>query len=283
MTGSVQARGPAGTVQPDAQDGDDYETFEGQAGSGGQDGSQGARQAGSVDDAAGQDAEGTEDEDLAGLVEDDLAEFFPDRQPAPPSRAQTRIQRLQSEVQELRRRLTQPAVQPVQAAPAAAQVPGIETEEQFQARLALLNPEDRIDARLARQQALFDHRERVREFNQQQREQQNQMALDRERFTDKVERDPRYKRWADRVEEKHQEFARQGQFVPREAVFRYLLGDHLLTREGSQEARRQTQRGKQRVERQTVRPGNPGSDVGGGRRQVNEREARARRLEGVQI
>lgn len=275
----VRAQAPA--VQP--VQGDDYEEeFEGEdPRGGGEDGGEGAGEGDPSDDASGQDASEGEGEGL----DDDLAGFFPPQQQQP-RRAQSRIQRLLSENAELRRQAAARPVAPAAPSPAVqpnVAVPEIETDAAFNARLALLNPEDRVEARLERSEKLAVHRENVREAQRLQREQAQTFQADRTAFEAKALGDQRYARWKDRVEAKHIELLGQGQFVPREVVFKFLLGEHLLSQAGQRETQRQAKRGQERVARQTTRPANNGSDVGGGRRQQTEAQARARRLENVQL
>lgn len=260
----------AATVRDPNEDG--YEEFEEDPRRGGQEPAPGAGEAGEGDDAPGQDDEEGEGEEEG--LDDDLAGFLPPRQP---SRGENRQQRLANENRELRRQLDD-----MRRVPPAPQAPGQgtqsygETDQQFEARVALLNPDERMEARMQRFTAQADMRERVRT-------QQTQQEMDRTAFNMKANSDSRYKRWADRVEVEFNKHLAQGMFVPREVVFRFLLGDHLLSREGQAETRRTAARGKQRVERQTTRPVNTGSDVGRGRGRETEAQARARRLESQQI
>lgn len=277
---------------PAAQQGQDdgyEEEFEGE-------GTQGGDAEGGDDSsphAAGQpDAEGAdngEDEGQGsqaglGFEDDDLADFGIGARPRQ-SRGQDRIQRLANENAELRRRLDQQrtGAPPVQVTQPTGQGSRLESEEQFQARLQLMNPEDRMNAQMERFRQESLERDRIREAQALQREQQQNMARDRDTFDAKALNDARYARWQERVEAKHQELLAQGQFVPREVCFKFLLGEHLLSREGRQEGQRQAKRGQQRVQRQTTRPTNAGSDVGGGRGRQTEAQARAKRLENMQI
>jgi hypothetical protein len=219
---------------------------------------------------------GTEQEVGGG---EDVEDFF---DPQPPRRETTQ-QRLDREVAELRRQNADLAARlaptPSTQPQARAYVPPIlqETEEQFQARLALLPPDERMEQRALRAEARQEMRLQQMQFQQQ--EQSDRVAFDA-----KCSMDGRYKRWQDRVEAKHAELLRQGTPAPREVILKFLLGEHLLSQAGGKEAKQSAAQRKQRVARQTVRPANAGSDVQVDRRQRGgEREARARRLENMQI
>jgi hypothetical protein len=240
-------------------------------GDGGESGSEGAgeTEGTSVDLGQEQEAGGGED------VED----FF---DPQPPRRETTQ-QRLDREVADLKRQNADLAARLAPAQPTQPQarthVPPIlqETDEQFNARMVLLPPDERMEQRSLRAEARQEMRLQLMQFQQQEQS-------DRTAFEAKCMTDPRWNRWKDRVETMHAELMRQGTPAPRQLVLEVLLGRHLLSGAGAKEAKQATAQRKQRVARQTVRPANAGSDVQVDRRQRgDERTARARRLENMQI
>jgi len=262
-----------GERAPGAQEPNYEQEFEEDPNDGGQEGDAGPGEAGQGDDATGQDAETRVEPEE---VDQDLADFFPEQRQ--PTRGENRQQRLANENADLRRQLADarrtPAQTQVQQPP--PQFGGMETDADFNARVQLLPPDERMEQRYLRSEQLRDIRDR-------QREQYQMFTTDKIGFDAKVSSDTKYKRWADRVEAKHQEFARQGQFVPREAVFRYLLGDHLLSQAGQKELGKQAEQGKRRVKAATTKSANAGSDVGRGSGRMTEAQARAKRLDGINI
>ena len=235
----------------------------------------------------GADGEGGQGSDGAGEAEDDAA-LDPDAEQEtggeedlefdalPLSRTATRLQRLAHENAELKRqnadinrRLTPPP-QPT------FQGPREETDQEFNARLQLLPPDERMEQRQIRFEARAEARQRWTAF-------QTQEQTDKTNFDAKAAADQRYARWAERVEAKRNEFMQQGQLVPREVVLKYLIGEHMLSPKGQKEAGRRTARAQERVRRTETRPGAAGSDVAPGRRATDDRTARARRLENQQI
>ncbi len=248
------AKAPVQTELADEEIEDIDPGSEGQDGADGED--EGAEDA-AIDPGAEQEA-GTEE-----LVDDE-----------PASRGSNRFQRLANENRELQRRLAD-----LERRPAATQVqqPQEETEEQFRARISMLPPDERFEARHERserrnQQVLF-HLTR-----------QNQDTADKVSFDAKAAVNPRYGRWADRVEAKRLELLQQGQTVPREAILKFLVGEHVLSNQGTKETKQQRAQGQRRVAQQQTRPASGRSDAPNqGRRPANEAEARRRRLEGAEI
>src|SRR5260370_19127399 len=128
-----------------------------------------------------------------------------------PTRAQSRLQRLANENAELRRqnadinrRLTpvsQPQFQPLQE----------ESDDQFNARVQLLPPDERIEQRQIRFERRATARQQFENFRQ------GELG-DKTNFDAKCAADQRYARWQDRVEAKRAELMREGQIVPREVV-----------------------------------------------------------------
>lgn len=230
----------------------------------GQDGQDGEE----ADDAAGQAGEeGEEGED--GLLD-------PDEPPARETRGSGRISRLSNEVQELRRQLRDRDARPAPAAPAAAQ-PQEETEEAFRARLALLAPHEQVLETQSRSERRFA---RVLQANAM----QQQDMLDKVQFDTKAASNPRYKRYADDVEKLRTELMQQGQLVPRQILLEVVIGRKVLANDGALRGKgQQRQAAQRRVAAATTKPGQARSDVPAQRGRLSEKEARAKRLENLQI
>ena len=191
------------------------------------------------------------------------------------SRGSNRLQRLANDNRVLRdrindfeRRLTQPT------APA---VPQEESDEAFNARVVLLPPDERMEARQARSDRRTQGFLRQMQF-------QTQEATDKAGFDAKAAVDPRYQRWSGEVERKRNELIQQGQIVPREVVLKFLIGERVLANQGSKEVRRAKNQGAARVRSQVTRPTDSRGDVAGTRRGgLSEAEKRKQRLENQQI
>ena len=197
----------------------------------------------------------------------------------PPSRGAVRISRLANENADLKRRLTALEQQRQEREQPRQQWPQEETEEQFNARTTLLPLEDRMAERQSRSERRNTAQVNFLLFQQKE-------MLDKSAFDAKCLTSPSRRRMAAQVEEEQQKLLRErGQWNSRESVWYYLRGKLMAEREetGSSRTPRQ-QRAQERVERQTTQPSRGGSDVArGGRRQLTEREARVKRLEGQRI
>ena len=197
----------------------------------------------------------------------------------PPSRGAARISRLANENADLKRRLTALEQQRQEREQPRQQWPQEETEEQFNARTTLLPLEDRMAERQARSERRNTAQVNFLLFQQKE-------MLDKSAFDAKCATSPSRRRMAAQVEEEQQKLLRErGQWNSRESVWYYLRGKLMAEREetGSSRTPRQ-QRAEERVQRQTTQPSRGGSDVArGGRRQLTEREARVKRLEGQRI
>lgn len=244
-----------------------------------EEGNAGQENEGDRDEAGGGEEEASDDAalDAGSEQETGVGEDVDDELEEAPSRGETRQQRLANENRELRERLTSLEARSNQpAAPVRATQIG-ETDEQFTARIALLNPEERIEARLERS-------ERRNAQHLQQAAFQQAELTDKASYDAKATVDPRYKRYAGQVEAKRNELMSQGMTAPREAILKFLLGEKILANSGSPETRRAKQKGQDRVQRQQARPSGGRSDVAGTRRGgPNEAQARAKRLENLDI
>jgi hypothetical protein len=269
------ARAPQARA-PQASAGDDfYEEIEGDEGAGdrGQDGQEGSDLSEGSPEYAGAEQE-------AGLGED-VGEFEDD--PPQLTRGENRHQRLANENERLRRELEETRRAPRQDATQQPPAQRRETQQEFEARIALLPPDERMEQRHIRWEQTQE--ERYAQQQQQTAAQQIQQAVERDRASYELEAktDQRMARFADRVEQEFQKRLRQGQPVARKDLFYWLVGQQVAGVNGKG-LQRQRQAAQQRVDRQTVRPARAGSDVQPGRRgQLTEAQARARRLENMQI
>lgn len=239
------------------EDDDEVQGVEGPD-NGGQEGQEGADEAEGAALDTGEEQETGGDEDVVG---------------EPPSRGETRFQRLSNENAELRRRLTDLERRPTQPVQPQFQE---ESEEQFQARIQMLPPDERMEQRQLRQERRFNATVARMQF-------QTQVSQDKVAFDAKATVDPRFKRYAGEVEAKHAELLSQGQLVPREAILKFIIGEKVLANQDSKEAGKQRQRSAQNVQRQQARPTGSRSDVQSARGRVSEAEARRRRLENAEL
>ncbi len=222
-------------------------------------------------------------EDELEALEDGEGEGGEDEGVAPPRRRQPSVdpelERLRRENELLRRQPPPQQQQPAYTGPRE------ETEEEFQQRIAQLEPVDQLGARQQRAE----------------RRSQAQLAfiqastadqLDRASFQMRAGSDRRFAKYADEVERRHQALLMGGpnmppQLVPRETILKIVLGEKLLA-PASREQRRQQERQQRKADRQVVRPPNSRSDAGSGRTERrsgvdSEREARRKRLENLEI
>lgn len=229
------------------------------------------REEGGQEAASGAAGEPSEEEQ-AGAPDrsEDLDEPFEER----PTRGQQRFQRLANRNAELERELEELRRQ--QQAPAAPRPPPFESDQDFASRVQHLPPDERLEARLARS-------EQINNFRMAQMSLQAQNFADKSAYDAKAATNRKYARYAAEVEKEWQKQLQAGMVVPREAILRYLIGGKVLDNADTPEMRRAQEANRKRVQRQETRPPAGRSDVQGGRRQLSERAARAKRLENVQI
>lgn len=210
---------------------------------------------------------------------DELDEFdvFDDDEAEPPARganqrqpgrARQRIEALEQELRDLRTRPAPAAEPPRQQE---------ETPEQFEARIAMLPPDERMEARFQRSE---------RSNNQRLQIMQIQMAdqTDRAAYQAKATSDKRFAKYEGEVEQRLAELRRQGQNVSREALLKFIIGEKVLGNP-AERVRARRQDAQRRVDNQRTRPQNTRGDQEGAnqRRQSgdSEREARRKRLENL--
>ena len=235
-----------------------------------------------------QDARGTTDDsgeeqtprEPPGEVDelDELDEFDVLDEPEPPTRGANqrrepgrgtrRIEALEAELRELRNRPA-PAAEP--------QRQQEETQQQFEARISMLPPDERMEQRMLRSE---------QQNNQRLTFMQIQMAdqTDRASYQAKATSDKRFARYEQEVEQRLADLRRQGQNVSREALLKFIIGEKVLGNP-AERVRAGRQAAQRRVESQRVRPANTRGDQEGAnqRRQGgdSEREARRKRLENL--
>lgn len=128
-----------------------------------------------------------------------------------------------------------------------------ETPEARAQRMALLTPEERIREELQVAQQGFAREQQQLRFTVLD-------GNDRAAFEAKATVDPLYQKWKPKVEAELQVLRQQGMNADREKIMFYLIGKSAV--EGRLQTRgQQRAAGAQRVQRQTTRPSNSGSDV----------------------
>lgn len=187
-------------------------------------------------------------------------------------RRDERIARLLSEREEDRRRLADLEAKSRQPAHTG---PREETDEEFNARVVLLDPETRVEARLQRSEQRNARQMQALRFQQAEQ-------LDKATYEAKKPYDPRYSRYESDVEKLVTEQRGQGNFISREVALKYILGERMLKR-GDKEVVKARDKGKRNIERQRTNPPNNRGDAGRGRERDTGRNARDKRLEDMEI
>src|SRR5262249_27732940 len=91
---------------------------------------------------------------------------------------------------------------------------------------------------------------------------------------------PVYERYKDQVNQIHQQYAQQGQFIRRELILKNLLGEKALA-SASRDTGKARKQGQKKIEAQTTRPSSSKGDAASSRgRQGDTPE---KRLAGVEI
>ena len=176
-----------------------------------------------------------------------------------PSRAQSRIRTLADELKAERERGAQRdrELAEIRAQSQRSQQRG-ESREEREARLALMDPEQRSEYRL--NEALEQNRRDMAAMQF-----QMQDAADRSGFQARAATDKLYAKWGAKVEEELSKLRAQGQNVGREQLFKYLVGEAALAARGKA-GKTARQEGQKRIQRQTTKPLNSRGDAGGARR-----------------
>lgn len=214
-----------------------------------------------------------ESEETAGAADGERtqAEGRQESQVRQPSRAERRVQQALSEakaakaeVERLRAEMARPPAQPA------------ETAAQRNERLAMMDPDQRVEYLLAEQKRDLEGRFGQLQF---------QMAdsADRTAFDGLCARTPAAAKLKTAVEDYLAEMRRNGTTAPRETVLRYVIGDRALAN-ATRNTTKATRTADVNRARQAARPASARSDAGAtGRTASGEQEARRKRLEDMQI
>jgi hypothetical protein len=191
----------------------------------------------------------------------DAVEASSDQQPPPrqqqPSRGERRFQSLTSELAKERQQ-REDLARRLDAALGQQRQPAQETPEARAQRHALMTPEERMREDLQISTATHQREMQVVRF-------QMQDTSDKTAFESKAAVDKRYAKWKPEVERELLALRQQGQNVDREKLMYYLIGKNAVEN-GQAQVTQQRSEARQRVQRQSVRPSNSGSDVQASRR-----------------
>jgi hypothetical protein len=207
------------------------------------------------DSSAEADEEATPDSPDA--VEASDAEQQPPPRQQQPSRGERRFQSLTSELAKERQQ-REDLARRLDAALGQQRQPAQETPEARAQRHALMTPEERMREDLQISTATHQREMQVMRF-------QMQDNSDKTAFEAKAANDKRYAKWKPDVERELLALRQQGQNVDREKLMYYLIGKNAVEN-GQEQVTQQRSEARQRVQRQSVRPSNSGSDVQASRR-----------------
>lgn len=195
---------------------------------------------------SGTESEGTEGQDPAGgEPEADLSAEQPDIETddgdqevdepvAKPTRGEARFQRLANETKAAREEAATARREAEELRRAQWQRQQSVSEEERQARRALMTPEERVNddmAALRREFAAERHQDRM----------SSAAMMDKAAFDAKAATRPVYAKYASEVEERFQDQLRQGRPVEREIILKVLLGERALSGASDPKARRKAQ------------------------------------------
>lgn len=147
------------------------------------------------------------------------------------------------------------------------------------ARLELMSPEEKMTHLLQKQQQEFNGRLAALDYRQWD-------SSDRTAFEGLCARKPFLDAVRDDVERQVQQMRAAGQQVPqREILAKFFLGERAMARAEKGGKSKQAAKGRDNVQRQTVKPSGGRSDVAGGRERSggSDAKARAERLSNLEI
>lgn len=194
-------------------------------------------------EASAEDETEAEDEQTE-QVEDD-AEEGEEPEPQPrrraPSRSESTIANLRRRAQEAERRARELEL----ARNNRTTEPAPESEAIRNARLATMDPNERVEFLLNEERAERRRERAMDNFR-------HQDERDRTTFEALVAREPTLKKYADEVEHRLMLLRTQGQNAPRESVLKFILGERVIAGRTSPKAKAQRAAADKRVERQQV-------------------------------
>jgi hypothetical protein len=155
--------------------------------------------------------------------------------------AEEKAERLQTELMEMLRGQRQAPAQQYES-------PQVRAE-----RLSLMTPDEKIEFLLNEQKADFNMR-------LQQIALQQEISKDERQFNRLLADRPEFKKYADQVEKRFDDFVRKGNPQSRESLLKQILGDLVLTK-GAAALKAAKARGEENVRRQQTRPSNARSNV----------------------
>lgn len=152
---------------------------------------------------------------------------------------------------------------------AQPQQPQQETPEARRTRLAAMAPDERAHVIAAEGEERITRLSALAEFRMADRE-------DGANFAEVCRNDPRAKRYAAEVEQMLLESRKQGTNYPRATILKFILGERVLA--NSAKGKKQQDVARTEANRQRGNPEKPKGDVGGGKKQLSEAQAREKRL-----
>ena len=226
---------------------------------------------GDAEQLGGQEGDGEQGE-LGGDDDGGADDGDGEREQRQPTRRENRIQRLATERAEATARATllEQEVQRLRSAENARSTQM--TEEQEQARLALMSPDERSEYR-------FNKAERLAQQREANLRREIAISQDASSFSAKCASNSLYRKMQPVVEAEFQRLLAAGSPADRETIMRYKLGERMLD-DANKRGGKMQREGKERVERETTRPANGrGGQPAQRGRQVDEAVARRARLE----
>lgn len=225
------------------------------------------------DDLQDDDQDDLDDEDLTGLEDDDEGDDPPARQP---SRGENRVAKATRAAKEateradrLERRLEEIASQ---VRPAQTQ----ETPQQREARLAAMDPYERLQVELQ------ETRQETRLF-QQRLEFETRDNSDKVAYDALCQRAPVAAKFKDEVEQRLADMRKAGTTAPRETVLRWVIGDRALKNAGKATSRARKSADQNRERHQARAPAGGRGDAPQEGRNKNGASARDKRLENMNL
>lgn len=140
-------------------------------------------------------------------------------------------------------------------------------------RLQAMTPEQRIQHFAAVAEERITRATAVGQF-------QAADQADRASFAVRTASDPRVAKYAQEVETRLHQLRQGGANASREDMLRYIIGERVMA--NAPKVKKQQAAAKETIRQQTTNPERPKGDTGGKRR-VDEKTARAKRLDGVRL